>query len=275
MRRLPWRRLKRPDHDAFDVLVRHPVRCGAPGRGSSSKPSQPLRRNGRRHLQTVACVVPRACATAWSLCPAALCSTMRPRRATACEASAKLLRAQAVANRLAGRVSFLTFPGNNAHTFHHAHVLMIQEMAVDNEIARKRQVPLSNLHIPRPSVRASPRWWNGHHILPGRIVCVDNRQFFRPSVKDLEHLERVYMDVERVASPAKIPQRPFFRSVQLHDVIIFDLSRIVAFAVHGEDPPQKWMTARAAVSRYSVAGYIIARTCPWLLSLLTGIGKRA
>ena len=56
------------------------TRRDAPGRGSSSKPSQPLRRNRRRHLPTVARVVPRACATAWSLRPAALCSTMRARR---------------------------------------------------------------------------------------------------------------------------------------------------------------------------------------------------
>ena len=43
-----------------------PIVRGAPGRGSSSKPSQPARRNRRRHLPTVPRVVPSSPATSRS-----------------------------------------------------------------------------------------------------------------------------------------------------------------------------------------------------------------
>ena len=58
---------------------------GVPGRGSSSKPSQPSRRNRRRHLPTVARVVPSAAATVKSLSPCAHWRTMRARNANACD----------------------------------------------------------------------------------------------------------------------------------------------------------------------------------------------
>ena len=48
-----------------------PIVRGAPGRGSSSKPSQPAPRNRRRHLPTVARVVPSWSATSRSLFPLA------------------------------------------------------------------------------------------------------------------------------------------------------------------------------------------------------------
>ena len=56
---------------------------GVPGRASSSKPSQPDWRNRRRHFPTVTRVVPNSAATAKSLFPAALASTIRARRASA------------------------------------------------------------------------------------------------------------------------------------------------------------------------------------------------
>ena len=56
---------------------------GAPGRGSSSSPSQPFSRKRRRHLPTVTRVVPSLSATAWSLSPSAQASTMRARSARA------------------------------------------------------------------------------------------------------------------------------------------------------------------------------------------------
>ena len=49
-----------------------PIVRGAPGRGSSSKPSQPSRRKRRRHLPTVPRVVPSSPATSRPLLPAAV-----------------------------------------------------------------------------------------------------------------------------------------------------------------------------------------------------------
>ena len=61
-----------------------PILRGAPGLASSSRPSQRAATNRRRHLPTVTRVVPSRSATAMSLSPAALASTMRARRASAC-----------------------------------------------------------------------------------------------------------------------------------------------------------------------------------------------
>ncbi len=55
---------------------------GAPGRGSCCKPSQPSRRKRFRHLPTEARVVPSLLATAWSLWPLALSSTIGAASAT-------------------------------------------------------------------------------------------------------------------------------------------------------------------------------------------------
>ena len=63
---------------------------GAPGRGSSSSPSQPSRRNRRRHLPTVARVVPSWPATSVSLLPSADSSTIRARKASAWEVLERL-----------------------------------------------------------------------------------------------------------------------------------------------------------------------------------------
>ena len=60
-----------------------PMERGVPDRGSSSKPSQPLRRKRRLHLPTVARVVDSIWATAWSLWPSALLRMMRAREASA------------------------------------------------------------------------------------------------------------------------------------------------------------------------------------------------
>ena len=58
-----------------------PTRRGAPGRGSSSKPSMPRARKRLRHLPTVARVEPSSSASDESLRPAALPSTIRARNA--------------------------------------------------------------------------------------------------------------------------------------------------------------------------------------------------
>src|SRR5271165_7552240 len=57
---------------------------GAPGRGSSSSPSTPARRNRERHLPTVGNEQRIACATSVLLLPLAQASTMWARKARAC-----------------------------------------------------------------------------------------------------------------------------------------------------------------------------------------------
>ena len=62
-----------------------PILRGAPGRGSSSNPSQPSSRNRRRHLPTVARVVPSSSAASRSLFPVVVSRMIRARRESACE----------------------------------------------------------------------------------------------------------------------------------------------------------------------------------------------
>ena len=57
---------------------------GAPGLGSSRRPSHPFSMNRRRHLPTVSRVVPSRAATPMSLSPSADASTIRARGASAC-----------------------------------------------------------------------------------------------------------------------------------------------------------------------------------------------
>ena len=69
------------------VRVIRPSTCasvisrGAPGRGSSARPSSRAMRNRSRHLHTVAPVILSSRATAWLERPSAQRSTMRDRRA--------------------------------------------------------------------------------------------------------------------------------------------------------------------------------------------------
>jgi hypothetical protein len=60
------------------------IERGAPGRGSSSKPSNRFTRNLSRHLQTVACVIFKRFATVPLLNPSSQPSTIRARIAMAC-----------------------------------------------------------------------------------------------------------------------------------------------------------------------------------------------
>jgi hypothetical protein len=56
---------------------------GAPGRGSSHKPSRPRSRKRRRHVRTVSGVIPSRRDTSMIECPSAHCSTIRDRWARA------------------------------------------------------------------------------------------------------------------------------------------------------------------------------------------------
>ena len=58
---------------------------GAPGRASSSNPSQPRCRNRRRHFPTVSRVVPNCTAMAMSLDPPSLAKIILARWANACD----------------------------------------------------------------------------------------------------------------------------------------------------------------------------------------------
>ena len=66
------------------------MKPGSNAQASSSKPSQPSRRNRRRHLPTVARVVPSWSATSMSLLPWAVSSTIRARKASAWEVLGRL-----------------------------------------------------------------------------------------------------------------------------------------------------------------------------------------
>lgn len=58
---------------------------GAPGRGSSTRPSSRGSRNRRRHLPTVCGQIPSSAATSWLVLPSAQPSTIRHRCANACD----------------------------------------------------------------------------------------------------------------------------------------------------------------------------------------------
>lgn len=70
-------------------ILSSPMVRGAPGRGSSCKPSSPRSRNRLRHLPTVSRVVLSLLATATSESPPAHAKTMRARSASACAVFAR------------------------------------------------------------------------------------------------------------------------------------------------------------------------------------------
>ena len=81
---------------------------GAPGRGSSDRPSSRDSWNRPRHLRTVSRETPRSAATAVTDLPSALASTIRDRSARACD----VLRRRAHPSRTC-RSSVLSTSGSN------------------------------------------------------------------------------------------------------------------------------------------------------------------
>ena len=69
--------------DQLDLLISDLP--GAPGRGSSPRPSSRDTMNRPRHLRTVSRETPRSAATAVTDAPSALASTIRDRNASACD----------------------------------------------------------------------------------------------------------------------------------------------------------------------------------------------
>lgn len=66
---------------------------GAPGRGSSRKPSNRCSAKRRRHLLTVCLLTPRRAATSWFCAPSAQASARRARNAVACAVERRAARA--------------------------------------------------------------------------------------------------------------------------------------------------------------------------------------
>ncbi len=82
-----------------------PILRGAPGRGSSNRPSRRWTTKRRRHLPTVAWLTPSLAATSWLVAPLAAARMMRARRASACEVLRRFVSRSRTARSSALRIS--------------------------------------------------------------------------------------------------------------------------------------------------------------------------
>jgi hypothetical protein len=107
-----------------------PIARGAPGRGSSRRPSSLFTRKRSRHLHTVAPVMCSFFATAVLLRPSSQPSTMRARMAMACEDFGR--RASSVSFSFSSAVAFRGLVGRPNAIHNYAAVLHIIQLISDS-----------------------------------------------------------------------------------------------------------------------------------------------